>query len=96
MRLDGEQIVIETLTDGKVAADAAAVGMGDGLVEMYRHLHESDLPIAMGKYASSDVVTGLRDIAKLDMAVAGYLDRNVATVYLGFLGLSVEPEASSE
>ena len=89
MRLDGERIVLETVTDGKVAADAGEVGgFGDGLTEVYRNVSEGDLPITMGKWTSQDVLNGLRRIETTGMTVAGYLDSNVASGYLALLGAS--------
>ncbi|HUD06531.1 MAG TPA: hypothetical protein VMR34_01465 [Candidatus Saccharimonadales bacterium] len=87
MRRDGECIVIETTTDGVIAADAAAISTGDGLVEMYRNLDETEVPKTMGKWASADVISGLKDIKNMGLTVHGYLDANAAGVYLHFLGI---------
>lgn len=86
MRIEDGRLVIETTTDGRVAADAGDIGGGDGLTSMYRKLSEAELPVTMGKWASEDVLSGLRTIKETNITIAGYLDSNVAAGYLALLG----------
>ncbi len=89
MKIDGQQIIIETIDDAEIAADAGEVVAAEfSLTSVYRDLTTSkiELPMVMGKWASKDVIEGLRRVSTSDIA-HGCLDASTAKVYLGSLGL---------
>ena len=86
MRLDGERIVIETVADGIVAADAAAIGIGDRMAEYYRTLDPQDLPVTMGKSTTADVINGFRKVIEFNIPSAK-VSRGEALAYLAELGI---------
>lgn len=90
MRLDGEQIVIETTLEGRVVADASAVGLGSSEDSYYGVLDECDLPQTISRESTIKVISGLKQIAVQGVTVIDYLNSSTARNYLATLGIETQ------